>query len=111
MREPNAPEAVPAAGVALSQREVDAMLVLEGKTYVEIGRTHLRPRPSTVEHHVAHMRRRPRRHVAFGPDGASARGSRSERNAPGTAITPRRSPLTGPQLGGRSPILSHETPS
>lgn len=56
--EPNAPEAVPAAGVALSQREAEvAMLVLEGKTYVEIGRT-IFISAKTVEHHVAHMRRR-----------------------------------------------------
>lgn len=47
----------PANG-ALSQREWDvAVLVLEGKTYNEIGAT-IFISPKTVEHHVAHIRRR-----------------------------------------------------
>lgn len=47
----------PANGV-LSQREWDvAVLVLEGKTYNEIGAT-IFISPKTVEHHVAHIRRR-----------------------------------------------------
>ncbi|NCD19363.1 MAG: LuxR family transcriptional regulator [Actinobacteria bacterium] len=44
--------------IALSERELDvARLVLRGKTYAEIGET-IFISPRTVEHHVAHIRRR-----------------------------------------------------
>ena len=44
--------------VALSERELDvARLVLQGKTYAEIGET-IFISPRTAEHHIAHMRRR-----------------------------------------------------
>lgn len=46
------------AGLTLSEREVDvARLVLQGKTYAEIGET-IFISPRTVEHHIAHIRRR-----------------------------------------------------
>ncbi len=46
------------ASVALSERETDvARLVLQGKTYAEIGRL-IFISPRTVEHHVAHIKRR-----------------------------------------------------
>src|SRR5690606_9632710 len=46
------------ASATLSDREFDvARLVVSGKTYVEIGAA-LFISPRTVEHHVAHMRRR-----------------------------------------------------
>lgn len=52
----NAPE--PASKSQLSPRELDvAVLVLEGKTYAEIGEA-IFISPKTVEHHVAHIRRR-----------------------------------------------------
>ena len=42
----------------LSERELEvARLILKGKTYVEIGES-IFISPRTVEHHVAHMRRR-----------------------------------------------------
>ncbi|WP_314508030.1 LuxR C-terminal-related transcriptional regulator [uncultured Microbacterium sp.] len=44
--------------VVLSERELDvARLVLQGKTYAEIGET-IFISPRTAEHHIAHMRRR-----------------------------------------------------
>lgn len=44
--------------ITLSERELDvARLVLQGKTYAEIGET-IFISPRTVEHHVAHIRRR-----------------------------------------------------
>lgn len=44
--------------ISLSERELDvARLVLQGKTYAEIGET-IFISPRTVEHHVAHIRRR-----------------------------------------------------
>lgn len=55
--ERGAPSAQPESGL-LSERERDvARLVLEGKTYVEIGEA-MFISPRTVEHHVAHIRRR-----------------------------------------------------
>ena len=51
-------ESAAADGVALSERELDvARLVLQGKTYAEIGQT-IFISPRTAEHHIAHMRRR-----------------------------------------------------
>lgn len=51
--EPAAPD-----GATLSERELDvARLVLQGKTYAEIGQT-IFISPRTAEHHIAHMRRR-----------------------------------------------------
>ena len=48
----------PPEGVALSERELDvARLVLQGKTYAEIGET-IFISPRTAEHHIAHIRRR-----------------------------------------------------
>jgi DNA-binding CsgD family transcriptional regulator/energy-coupling factor transporter ATP-binding protein EcfA2 len=48
----------PSAGVTLSERERDvARLVLQGKTYAEIGET-IFISPRTAEHHIAHIRRR-----------------------------------------------------
>ena len=45
-------------GVVLSERELDvARLVLQGKTYAEIGET-IFISPRTAEHHIAHIRRR-----------------------------------------------------
>jgi DNA-binding CsgD family transcriptional regulator len=45
-------------GVSLSERERDvARLVLQGKTYAEIGET-IFISPRTAEHHIAHIRRR-----------------------------------------------------
>ena len=45
-------------GFVLSERELDvARLVLQGKTYVEIGQT-IFISPRTAEHHIAHIRRR-----------------------------------------------------
>lgn len=55
-----APGAVAAhtAGIALSEREVEVgRLVLEGRTYAEIGEA-MFISPRTVEHHVAHIKRR-----------------------------------------------------
>jgi DNA-binding CsgD family transcriptional regulator/energy-coupling factor transporter ATP-binding protein EcfA2 len=53
-----APAAGAADGSALSERELDvARLVLQGKTYAEIGET-IFISPRTAEHHIAHMRRR-----------------------------------------------------
>lgn len=47
-----------AEGVVLSERERDvARLVLQGKTYAEIGET-IFISPRTAEHHIAHIRRR-----------------------------------------------------
>jgi len=44
--------------VVLSERELDvARLVLQGKTYAEIGET-IFISPRTAEHHIAHIRRR-----------------------------------------------------
>ncbi len=52
-------QAPPASeGVVLSERERDvARLVLQGKTYAEIGET-IFISPRTAEHHIAHIRRR-----------------------------------------------------
>ncbi len=48
----------PAVGIALSEREVEVgRLVLEGRTYAEIGEV-MFISPRTVEHHVAHIKRR-----------------------------------------------------
>lgn len=56
-RPPAATASKATAGI-LSQREVDiAVLVLQGRTYNEIGQT-IFVSPKTVEHHVAHIRRR-----------------------------------------------------
>ncbi|MHA6525274.1 LuxR C-terminal-related transcriptional regulator [Tessaracoccus sp. G1721] len=53
-----APAAPHAAGVPLSEREVEVgRLVLEGRTYAEIGEV-MFISPRTVEHHVAHIKRR-----------------------------------------------------
>ena len=54
-----APQAVATPdGTALSARELEvARLVLQGKTYVEIGQT-LFISPRTAEHHIARIRRR-----------------------------------------------------
>jgi DNA-binding CsgD family transcriptional regulator len=50
--------AAPSDGVTLSERERDvARLVLQGKTYAEIGET-IFISPRTAEHHIAHIRRR-----------------------------------------------------
>ena len=47
-----------ADGLTLSERERDvARLVLQGKTYAEIGET-IFISPRTAEHHIAHIRRR-----------------------------------------------------
>lgn len=47
-----------AVGIALSEREVEVgRLVLEGRTYAEIGEV-MFISPRTVEHHVAHIKRR-----------------------------------------------------
>ena len=47
-----------ADGITLSERERDvARLVLQGKTYAEIGET-IFISPRTAEHHIAHIRRR-----------------------------------------------------
>ncbi len=52
------PAAAPSEGVVLSERELDvARLVLQGKTYAEIGET-IFISPRTAEHHIAHIRRR-----------------------------------------------------
>jgi DNA-binding CsgD family transcriptional regulator len=54
----NRQESVSSEGVALSERERDvARLVLQGKTYAEIGET-IFISPRTAEHHIAHIRRR-----------------------------------------------------
>ena len=51
-------ESAPSGGVTLSERERDvARLVLQGKTYAEIGQT-IFISPRTAEHHIAHIRRR-----------------------------------------------------
>ena len=48
----------PPDGFVLSERELDvARLVLQGKTYAEIGET-IFISPRTAEHHIAHIRRR-----------------------------------------------------
>jgi DNA-binding CsgD family transcriptional regulator len=48
----------PSDNVVLSERELDvARLVLQGKTYAEIGET-IFISPRTAEHHIAHIRRR-----------------------------------------------------
>ena len=50
--------ATPSEHVVLSERELDvARLVLQGKTYAEIGET-IFISPRTAEHHIAHIRRR-----------------------------------------------------
>ena len=50
--------ASPSEHVVLSERELDvARLVLQGKTYAEIGET-IFISPRTAEHHIAHIRRR-----------------------------------------------------
>ncbi|MHA6507880.1 LuxR C-terminal-related transcriptional regulator [Tessaracoccus sp. Y1736] len=47
-----------AEGLPLSDRELDvALLVMQGKTYAEIGQT-IFISPRTVEHHVSHIKRR-----------------------------------------------------
>lgn len=56
--EPASAPGTAAAGIPLSERELDvARLVLQGKTYAEIGET-IFISPRTVEHHIAHIRRR-----------------------------------------------------
>ena len=48
----------PSEDVVLSERELEvARLVLQGKTYAEIGET-IFISPRTAEHHIAHIRRR-----------------------------------------------------
>ncbi len=52
------PESAASEGLTLSERERDvARLVLQGKTYAEIGET-IFISPRTAEHHIAHIRRR-----------------------------------------------------
>jgi DNA-binding CsgD family transcriptional regulator len=54
----NRPPSSGSERVVLSERELDvARLVLQGKTYAEIGET-IFISPRTAEHHIAHMRRR-----------------------------------------------------
>ena len=56
----HAPKNTPSAaeGLPLSDRELDvALLVMQGKTYAEIGQT-IFISPRTVEHHVSHIKRR-----------------------------------------------------
>lgn len=48
----------PAEGLPLSDRELDvALLIMQGKTYAEIGQS-IFISPRTVEHHVSHIKRR-----------------------------------------------------
>ena len=53
-----APAGATSDGVLLSERELEvARLVVQGKTYAEIGEA-IFISPRTVEHHIAHIRRR-----------------------------------------------------
>lgn len=99
--EQSAAQLPPGQAVQLSERELDvARLVLEGKTYVEIGQA-IFISPRTVEHHIAHMRRRL---------GASSRSDLMAKLRAALQSSPRNSAATEPQgrSAGKTPSPTRE---